>query len=93
MAMKSSISLGGLIYLHVGLCIFLAAGLSCIFAPRWVQRCALRWNRAWIPGIPNPLVGWMRGDGYRTYLRIMGLVALLFVIIVEILVIKSLSAH
>jgi hypothetical protein len=77
-------SVGGLIFIHVFLCFFLAVGLSCIFVPRWVQARALRWNRDWMPGIPNPLIGWMRTDGYRIFLRIMGVLCLVVVSIFEI---------
>jgi hypothetical protein len=91
--MKRSTNAGGMIFVHVCLCIFLAIGLSCIFAPRWVQACALRWNRDWAPGISNSLLEWMRTDGYVIFLRIMGVVFVTFVSIVEILVVKSLSAQ
>ncbi len=86
-------TLGGIVFIHACLCIFLAVGLSCIFAPRWVQSLALRSNRDWVPGISNPLIEWMRTDGYLIFLRIMGVVFVLFVSIVEVLVVKSLSAH
>ena len=88
-----STGVGGMIFVHAGLCIFLAGGLACVFAPKRVRTYALRSNRHLAFGVSNPLIEWMKTDGYLTFLRMMGVVFVIFVSVVEVLFVRSLSAQ
>jgi uncharacterized membrane protein YjgN (DUF898 family) len=83
--MKGSNNIAGVVVMHIVLAFFLLIGVACLFAPRTVQRIALR-QRGYVFGFRNPLTDWMKTEGYVVYLRAMGLIFLIFVMVVEMAV-------
>ena len=59
-------------------------GLLCLCAPGRVQAYALKRNRYWLPGVPNPLLGRMSDSSFWIYLRAMGLLVLIVFGAVEV---------
>jgi hypothetical protein len=78
----------GIVIMHGSLAATLVVGLICLFYPQRVQRYALRRCRDWVPGLPNPFIGWMGTAGYVVYLRIMGCLFTVVALGIELLVWK-----
>jgi hypothetical protein len=77
-----------IVIMHCSLAATLVVGLICLFYPQKVQRYALRRCGGWVPGVPNPFIGWMGTAGYVVYLRVMGCLFIFVALGIELVVWK-----